>query len=182
MNDSPQADHPSDLGLGHQFVQLSSALTTSKDALDPDRVVSLTVRAVPGAEHGALVLLRSQRAPDSVASTHAMALEMDRQPPIGDPLVLEPLERAAEVERRERPIALARRQDQPSRDLQHALGDALGRRAIDVAEPPAVLGEDDERRLARAQRGLEAERGASFAEAADPIAGDRPISADRREP
>lgn len=91
MNDSPQADHPSDLGLGHQFVQLSSALTTSKDALDPDRVVSLTVRAVPGAEHGALVLLRSQRAPDSVASTHPMVLEMDRlQHAVGEGPFFEP--------------------------------------------------------------------------------------------
>lgn len=79
MNDTTsQADHSSDLGLGHQFVRLSSALTTSRDALDPDRVVSLTVRAVRGAEHGGLTLLRSARPPVSVAATDEVAPQADR--------------------------------------------------------------------------------------------------------
>jgi hypothetical protein len=79
VNDSlSQTDHPSDLGLGHQFVQLSSALTTSQDALDPDRVVSLTVHAVVGAERGGLTLLRATRAPLSVATTDELSPELDR--------------------------------------------------------------------------------------------------------
>ena len=111
-----------------------------------------------------------------------VAFEMDSHAPVDRPLVLQPLELALEVEGRERAIAAARLQEQPGRDLEHPLRHPLGRRSIGVDEAAPVLGEHRERRLARAQRGLEAERRACRAQPPDPITGDGPVARDRRKP
>lgn len=78
MNDStPLADVP-DHGLGRQFADLAHRLVRGDEALDPDLVVEMVVRAVPAADACGLALLRADRPPLTVATTGELPALVER--------------------------------------------------------------------------------------------------------
>jgi hypothetical protein len=79
VNDSdPQHHHLLDAVIARQLARLTSTLTTSANAPDPDQVMAVLLMAVPSADHGGLTLLRERRAPLSLGPRGEVPWLVDR--------------------------------------------------------------------------------------------------------